>query len=226
MEIYQQEFIYACLYAHQFQDFLVIMIQTCVFLNVFNLILEIKLVKDLAYHNVQLYLAFIIMPKISQEYVSKFVSLAHGVFNLQDNVLRILSYVVPNGLITQQTCALLLALQQVGFMEIRQQNSVFLCVLLIILLMIRLEHVFFNVLQIMELVEHLAIIQHVFVKKYAHNQTDLQILKQLTDTVFHNALKVPVNHLLILRLKLVSVNAQFFQVFWLKHKLLLVLQNV
>lgn len=44
------------------------------------------------------------MLKIFRESVSKFVYLEHGVFNLQDNVLRILSFVGLNGLITQRIC--------------------------------------------------------------------------------------------------------------------------
>ena len=166
------------------------------------------------------------MLKIFRESVSKFVYLEHGVFNLQDNVLRILSFVGLNGLITQRICVWQLVQLQAASMGTRQLNFVFLYVLQTIFQMIKHEHVFKNVHRIMELMEHLVTIQQEFVNKFVLNPMHLQIPKLLIDTVYPNVLKVRVNHLLILLQKLVWVNVLFFQIFLLKLKLLLALQNV
>ena len=66
--------------------------------------MEIRPEKDLACLSVLLFLAFIIMPKITPGYVLKFALQVHGVFNLQDNALKILFCVELNGLITQRIC--------------------------------------------------------------------------------------------------------------------------
>lgn len=87
-------------------------------------------------------------------------------------------------------------------MEMKQQDYVFLHVLQAILQMIKQEHVFINVHQIMVPMAHLATIQQEYAKRYAQSLMHMQILKQSIDIVSLNALKVLVNLLQIHPLKI------------------------
>jgi len=73
--------------------------------------------------------------------------------------------------------------------------------------------------------EHLVTTPQEFVNKFVRNQMHMQILKLSIDTVYYNALKVRVNHLLIHQQKHVSVSVLYFQDFLLLLQLLLVLIN-
>jgi hypothetical protein len=154
------------------------MTRTYVSLNVLRHIMATKLENGHVSLNVPSLEVFFITHKINPGSVLLFAKLQLGDDSRVENVSKIPLYAALNGPIISPTCALPHALPPAVFMPTPLPNSVCLSALQLTTLMIAQEHVFKDVLRLMDLWVLLETTLQEFVKKIVKNPMHLLILKQ------------------------------------------------